>query len=327
MRKKLSFFLLCTLCAVFLAYGTAAYAAYDKPYVGDMATYTARYEDTLVHIARDYGLGYVEIRSANPGVDPWIPGKDREITLPLRHLLPDSPHEGIVINLPEMRLYAYVNKEKAPVTYPLGIGRDGLETPTGQTSIVRKVAGPSWRPTERMRKEKPELPEIVPAGPENPLGTHALYLGWPEYAVHGTNRPFGIGRRVSSGCIRLYPEDIKSLYQKIEPGTPVYVVDQPVKAAWIEGTLYIEAHADMAQAQEMEETGQISTTSLFDSDLARIMKSAGKDESLVDWALVRNVIRERKGYPVAVAHRTQEKTPEPANASADEPASEEDKKI
>ena len=277
--------------------------AYDKPYVGEVISYETKYEDTLIHIARDYGLGYVEMISANPGVDPWLPGAGVPLTLPARHLLPDAPHEGIVINLPEMRLYAFVNGKEAPDSYALGIGRDGLETPVGSTKIVRKTARPEWRPTARMRLENKELPEVVPAGPQNPLGTHALYLGWPQYAIHGTNRPFGIGRRVSSGCIRLYPESIKQLYKQITIDTPVHVVDQAVKAAWIDDTLYVEAHADMAQAGEVEEFGKAVTYLLEERDLKRVMAVAGEDSDKIDWDLFKRVITERKGYPVAVASR------------------------
>ena len=188
-----------------------SWAAYDENYIGDMETYTAVYEDTLVHLARKNDLGFVEMRAANPNLDPWIPGEGAEVILPKRHLLPETEREGIVINLPEMRIYAYLNGDSAPYTYPIGVGREGLGTPTGQTSIVRKKEGPIWHPTERMREEDPELAASVLPGPDNPMGTHALYLGWPTYAMHGTNRPFGIGRRVSSGCIRLYPEDIAML--------------------------------------------------------------------------------------------------------------------
>lgn len=220
------------------------------------------------------------------------------------HLLPDAPHEGIVINLPEMRLYAYIEDGEPPVTYPIGIGREGLQTPVGQTKIVRKKIGPTWRPTVRMREENPDLPVSVAAGPENPLGTHALYFDWPEYAIHGTNKPFGIGRRVSSGCIRMYPEDIVTFYKQAEINMRVTIVDQPVKAAWIDGNLYIEAHPTMEQADAMEQLGGVPDYRLSKSDMAMIVKIAGESIDKVDWSVVRKVIRARNGYPVIVAERS-----------------------
>jgi L,D-transpeptidase ErfK/SrfK len=281
----------------------AAFAVYDKAYVGDTVEYRAKYEDTFVYIARDYGLGYVEMRAANPGIDPWVPGAGTKLTLPTRHLLPDAPREGLVINLPEMRLYAFVHGDDAPESFPLGIGREGLDTPLGATKVIRKVEGPVWRPTARMRREKPELKEVVPPGPDNPMGTHALYLGWPQYAIHGTDRPFGIGRRVSSGCIRLYPEDIIRVYEIAPVGTRVTVVDQPIKVGWIDDELFIEAHQTVEQSVDMEETGQISAPKLTDKDMERIIKAAGEYKDRLRWPAIRTAVRERRGYPVAIARR------------------------
>lgn len=299
-----------------LCFIVQASAAYDKPYVGDTVHYTAKYEDTFVHLARTHNLGFVEMRAANPYVDPWIPGKGTELILPTRHIFPDAAYEGIVINLPEMRLYAFVNGDKAPSTFPIGIGREGLDTPVGGTKVVRKAEGPVWRPTERMRKEKPELPRSVGPGPDNPLGTHALYLGWPTYAIHGTNKPFGIGRRVSSGCIRMYPEGITKLYEMIPVGTPVQVVNQPVKLAWIDDELFLEAHPDIDQAIQMEETGAVYSPKLSDDDMKRILKVAGKYKDRLRWAAIRTAVKERRGYPVSVARR-------PSLAVEDQPSSEE----
>ncbi|GJL85476.1 MAG: hypothetical protein DHS20C02_12510 [Micavibrio sp.] len=278
-------------------------AGYDKPYIGETKVYKAKYEDTFVHLARDNNLGYVEIRAANPDADPWIPGEGRELILPLRHILPDAKRDGVVINLPEMRLYAFINGDGAPETFPLGVGREGLETPVGQTKVVRKTADPVWRPTKRMREEDPELPAVVEAGPENPLGSHALYLGWPQYAIHGTNKPFGIGRRVSSGCIRMYPEGIAKFYELIPVGTKVTVVNQPIKLAWIDDELYLEAHPDMAQAIQMEETGQVSRQKLTDADMQQIIKVAGDYKDRLHWAAIRTAIRDRRGFPVKIGRR------------------------
>lgn len=282
---------------------TAALASYDKPYMGEEKVYVATQEDTLVHIARAQEMGFVEMRAANPNVDPWIPGNGTEVILPKRHILPDAPHEGIVINLPEMRLYAFVNGDEEPSTFPIGIGREGLETPLGTTTVVRKAEGPSWRPTARMRREDPSLPAVVEAGPENPLGTHALYLGWPTYALHGTNKPYGIGRRISSGCIRLYPENITRLFEMIPVGTKVTVVNQPIKLAWIDDVLYLEAHPDMDQAIQMEETGQIYSAKMSEQDMAFIVNAAGEYQDKLHWATIRHEVRNRSGRPVMIARR------------------------
>ena len=292
------------IIAAFIAFiPFVAHAAFDESYVGDETTYRAKYEDTFVHLARDFGLGFTEMRAANPGVDPWVPGRGKKLILPTRHLLPQAPKEGIVINLPEMRLYAFVNGDEPPETYPIGVGREGLNTPIGRTKVVRKKAGPTWTPTQRMRREDPELDPHYPPGPDNPLGTHAIYLGWPTYAIHGTNRPFGIGRRISSGCIRLYPEAIIELYDRIRVGTKVTVVDQAIKAQWINDRLYIEAHPDIEQVIEMEETGVVKAPKLSDDDLARIIKVAGTYKDRIRWPAVRTAVRERRGYPVEIARR------------------------
>lgn len=287
---------------------------FEGTHVGTMQTYVAKYEDTLIDIARRYDVGFVELRAANPDVDPWIPGADTKLVIPAMHILPEGPRQGIVINLPEMRLYGFLKQGQKPFSAPLGIGRDGLETPLGTTSIVNKREKPVWRPTARMRKEDPTLPEAVPAGPENPLGDYIMYLGWPEYGIHGTNKPYGVGRRVSSGCIRMYPEDIKSLFSKVPVGTPVTVVDQPVKAAWIDNQLYVEAHTSLSQANKIENEGGIPHYEMTDQDMAVIVRAAGDDVGLIDWNVVRRVIRERPGYPIPVATRSSQAAADKAQA-------------
>lgn len=281
-----------------------ALAIYDKPYVGDIVNYRTKYEDTFVYIARDYNLGYVEMRAANPDVDPWLPGSGTRLILPTRHILPDVPRKGVVINLPEMRLYYYKDADKPPITFPIGIGREGLDTPLGVTKVARKVAGPTWTPTARMRREDPKLPPVVPPGPDNPMGTHALYLGFPLVAIHGTNRAFGIGRRISSGCIRLYPEDIISLYNMVPVNTQVTVVDQPIKLAWIDDELFLEAHPEVENAITLEETGKMPAPKLQQADMERILKAAGPFKDKLRWPVIRKAVKERKGYPIAIARRS-----------------------
>lgn len=269
-------------------------------YAGDMGYYTTKYEDTLLKIARANNLGYVEIRSANPGIDPWLPGEDQNIILPTRHLLPKAARQGVVVNLSEMRLYAFLDHDAPPISYPIGIGRTGLKTPIGSTHIIKKKENPVWFPTPRMREEDPALPAAVKPGPDNPLGTHALYLEWPTFLIHGTSEPWGIGRRVSSGCIRLYPEDIIDFYDQVDTGTQVTIVDQPVKAGWIDGRLFIEAHVSQSHANDVEETGEQPPLDITKDDLALILEEAGEKADLIDWQIVREILSQRRGYPIAV---------------------------
>ncbi len=176
--------------------------------------------DNLLDIARAEHLGLIEVMAANPGVDPWLPGAGKELVLPTAHILPSGPRQGIVINLSELRIY-YFDPERGVYTFPIGVGREGFGTPIGSSKVVRKAAGPTWYPTPGKRADDPDLPAVVPPGPDNPLGEFALYLGWPTYLMHGTNKPYGVGRRVSRGCIRLYPEDIAFLFKQAKVGTPV----------------------------------------------------------------------------------------------------------
>jgi len=202
-----------------------------------------------------------------------------------------------------MRLFFYPEDGSEPVSFPIGVGREGLATPMGVTSVVRKTEGPVWRPTPRMRAEKPDLKEAYGPGPDNPMGTHALYLGWPQYAIHGTNKPFGIGRRVSSGCIRMYPEKIIQLYNMIPVGTRVEVVNQPVKLAWIDDKLYLEAHPTLEQAIDFEEKGVAQEQKLTDEEMKYLIKTAGEWQDRLNWPEIRLALKERKGYPIQIARR------------------------
>ena len=276
--------------------GAAAPDLYDP--LRETTTYRATYQDTLLDVARRFNLGYVEIVAANPGTDPWIPGEGTNVVLPTVHLPPDAPKEGIVINLGDMRLY-WFEPGGAMQSFPIGIGRDGLSTPLGSTEVVRKQKEPTWRPTPRMRAEDPKLPEVVPPGPDNPLGTRAMYLGWPQYLIHGTHKPLGVGRRVSSGCVRMYPEDVEYLFEQVAVGTKVTVVDQPIKLSWIDGALYIEAHPTQAQSDQIEATGTFEP--ILDSSVVdQVLKVAGAQAPELDWSLIRAATIERRGYPIRI---------------------------
>lgn len=225
--------------------------------VGELQVMRARYEDTFVDIARTYGLGYGDLVAANPEVDPWLPGADTLVVLPTRYILPQAPREGLVLNIAAKRLFYYpeVARGEPPVveTYPIGIGRTGWATPTGDTTVVAKARDPIWYVPASVRREHLEdgdpLPKQVPPGPGNPLGRHVLALGLPGYLIHGTNKPAGVGMRVSHGCVRLFPEDIESLYARVAIGTRVRIVNQPYLYGWHKGDLLLEAHRPLEEDQ------------------------------------------------------------------------------
>lgn len=282
----------------------AAPSVYEKDYVGKMEVYRAKYEDTLVHLARKYGLGFVEMRAANPTLDAWIPGEGARVVIPTQVILPDAPRSGIVINLPEMKLYLFEKPGQAPRLYSISPGREGLNTPVGTTTVTHKKANPTWTPTARMLKEDPTLKTFYPAGPDNPMGTHALYLGFPDIRIHGTNKPYAIGRRASSGCIRMYPEAIKDIFPRVPDGTKVTVVDQPVKVGWIENKMYVEVSPTQEQSIRVEnDQGELMSYEITAEDMKRITRKAGPLAENIDWEAVRKAVREHRGYPVPVLDR------------------------
>lgn len=261
----------------------------------------ARFEDTLPDIARRYGLGYEEILVANPGADPWLPGDGREIVLPTRHVLPAVAREDIVINLPERRLYYFPKPRGAKpthvISHPISIGQMDWETPLGVTTIVTKVRNPSWYPPESIRKQHAAdgdpLPEVVPPGPDNPLGAYAMRLGIPggAYLIHGTNRPVGVGMPVTHGCIRMYPEDIESLFRLVKVGTRVHIINHPLKTGWVEGVLYLEVHPPIGVGHEVDLT-----------TLTRVLVDATRQHPVrINWPLAERTLGEARGIPVAVS--------------------------
>lgn len=220
--------------------------------IGFNESYTIKNEETLIELARDYDIGYNEIVAANNGIDPWIPKKGTKIVIPTRWLLPEGMDEGILINLAEMRLYYYYssNDNNYVKTFPVGIGKEGFDTPTGIYNITSKVEGPIWRIPDSIRPEYPDLPDYVPQGPDNPLGKYWMELG-NGYGIHGTNSPFGIGRKVTHGCIRLYPEDIEVLFKFVRYGANVKIVDEPVKTGIFNDQVYVEIHRSGKSDEEL----------------------------------------------------------------------------
>lgn len=269
----------------------------DTDVVGSMQTIRARYEDTFVSLARRYDVGYNALRQANPNVDPWLPGAGTLIEIPAEFVLPRAERKGIVINLPELRLY-YFPDPHTVVTHPISIGRQDWSTPLGETRIVAKTRNPAWYPPKSIRKEHAEnddpLPKVVMPGPDNPLGRYALQLALPGYLIHGTNKPAGVGMRVSHGCIRLFPEDIKSLFAMVERGTSVRIVNQPLKLGWRQDGLYLEAHRPLEDVDGGEEWDATELTRLF-------VDATSERYSKVDWHAAEQVMHAARGIPQFVS--------------------------
>ena len=201
--------------------------------------------ESLVELARLYDVGFNEMAAANPRLDPWVPRAGATAVVPTEWILPDAASPGdIAVNLSEMRLYLLPEGGGAPVTFPVGVAVEPASTPLGTLTVVSKSVLPTWYPTASSRKEDPTLPAAVPPGPENPLGSHALRLSKYTLLIHGTNKPFGVGRKVSHGCLRLYPEDIPQLYELVPVGTRVHIVREPVKVGLRQGRVLVEAHED-----------------------------------------------------------------------------------
>ncbi|MDH3986981.1 MAG: L,D-transpeptidase family protein [Gammaproteobacteria bacterium] len=262
---------------------------------------SARQQDTLSDIARRYDLGYEEIVAANPGVDPWLPGEGTQVVLPTQFVLPDAPREGLVLNLAAMRLFYYpghaADEPPRVITHPIGIGREGWQTPQGTSHITEKIEQPAWTVPASIRREHAEkgdpLPPVVPPGPDNPLGEFAMRLSLPSYLIHGTNQPWGVGIRVSHGCVRLYPEDIASLFPEVPSGTRVTIVNQPYVAGWRNEQLYLEAHPPLAE--DAKRWGK----SLKPLQQAVATKAPGPDA--VNWDKAKKVADEARGIPVPVS--------------------------
>jgi L,D-transpeptidase ErfK/SrfK len=294
-KRRLCAFLVAALASQ-APHATAGTVRQDL--IGIPVDFITRESDTLLDIAVSYDLGYVEIRAANPGMDPWLPGAGKRVRLATQHVLPDAPRRGIVINLPELRLYYYPPSGE-PRSFPIGIGGEGKETPVGRTQIAGKRAHPVWIPTKSEHEEDPELPQSIGPGPDNPMGDHALYLGWSGYAIHGTNKPYSVGRRDSHGCIRLYPADIEWLFRAVSIGTPVTVVNQPAKVGWSDGELYLEVNATQQDADTLETDGVPSSSLGIDAD-DLVLKAAGSDAARLDWYIVHLAEKRRDGLPVQI---------------------------
>lgn len=267
--------------------------------VGNVLRYKTREGDTLLDIARDNDLGYTELITANKAIDPWLPGVGKRVIVPSLFLLPDAPRKGIVINIARQRLFYYPSDGETVQTYPIGVGTEGHTTPIGVTRVARKKEHPIWYPTASILASEPDLPKMVPAGPDNPMGDYALYLGWPTYAIHGTNKPYGVGRNSSHGCIRLYPEDIEKLFGEIPVGTQVRVVDDEAQLAWIGDDLFLAVFPNKQQTEELD-IGHPLPAADPQPVVEQVMAAANDDFSRIDWKLVQQLAAERTGIPTRV---------------------------
>ncbi len=268
----------------------------EQRVVGELQVLRARSDDTFVDIARAYNLGFEELVAANPDLDPWLPGEGIEIVLPTRFILPAVEREGIIVNNAQMRLYYFEppaeDGSQVVYTHPIGIGRIGRATPTGQSTVIDKATDPTWYPPASVRREHAEngdpLPAIVPPGPDNPLGRHVFRLGLPSYLIHGTNKPPGVGMRVSAGCVRMFPEDIEALFPRIVRGTPVRLINEPVLAAWHGSQLYVDAHTFL------EEDDRDPDRLLVDT-IEQAVAAAGQALGTVDFSLAAELMRDGRG--------------------------------
>ena len=264
--------------------------------IGRLAVIRLEKGDTLPDIARHFSLGINAISAANPGVDVWVPEAGERIMLPLSFILPDTPRKGIVVNLATMRLFQFRVDDNSLVvsTYPVGVGTQERPTPRGQMHVARKATRPTWHVPASIskdhRKKGDPLPAEVPPGPQNPLGECALYLSKSGYLIHGTNKPASIGLNASNGCLRLYPENVKTLYDDTPVNTPVVIVNQPYLIGQRNGVLYMEAHAPL------EDSGAIELEKIY----AKLRNFEKKSARTLDWKKVGEVQAEARGIPVPI---------------------------
>lgn len=281
--------------------------------VGNVLVVKAKEEDTLISIGHEYGLGYNAMVRANPEVSIWYPGEGTEVVVPGRFILPNTPRKGIVINVAEMRLYYYpANQPDIVQTYPIAVGRMDWKTPLGTTSITDKIKNPSWYPPASIRREHAEagdpLPGVVPPGPDNPLGSRKMRLGFRGYLIHGTNKPEGVGMRVTHGCIRLLPDDVEHLFDQVAVGTQVRIVNEPTKFGWSDGVLY-------AQSYPVLDEEESETTVLKRVDEAADRADALAEDSgfQIDHGILTQAIKDSSGRPVALVSPPAEPRPLPGS--------------
>ena len=289
--------------------------------VGEVIRVQALPEDTFTEIGQRYGAGFDEMKLANPQVDAWLP--KGTVIVPTRFVLPNAPRDGIVLNVAELRMYQYLparpGEERRVATYPVSVGRLDWRTPLGTTRVVRKAANPIWTPPENIRREAAAEGETLPAqvlpGPDNPLGPYALYLGVPGYLLHGTDerKQAGIGILATHGCVRMYNEDVATLYNRTPVGTAVHLVDQPYKVGWGNGVLFLEAHPPFGEESE----GEVQHL----TDMVQVVMDATAQypDYPVDWKRAEAEVQRPSGVPVPIGPRWAGRTTTPGAAQKETP--------
>jgi L,D-transpeptidase ErfK/SrfK len=257
--------------------------------------------ETLVKLAVDAGVGYQNLLNANPGIDPWLPPEGHAVLLPYATLPPERLQRGITINLAEYRLFYWADND-APRFYPVGIAEEQATTPEGDFVILNKISNPVWKVPKAVRRER-RLPASLPPGPDNPLGEFWLGFSKAGHGIHGTNDPFGIGRRASRGCIRLYAQDIRDLFGRVQVGTPVRILYQPIKVAIADGELLMETHPDFL--------GRIADPR---QELQRRLAALDWQGELDQEAVVRG-LQEARGVPVRISPPPATPPPRPSRWS------------
>ena len=273
--------------------------------IGELDVVSVGSSDTLADITANHRLGYNLVRSANPNVDAWLPEENSQVIIPGQAILPQADHEGLVINVAEMRLYQFSQNGadgKATVgVYPISVGRGDWQTPMTETKITGRVKDPTWYPPASIRREHAEkgdpLPSKVPPGPDNPLGEYLLMLDIPSYFIHGTNKKFGIGMQVTHGCIRMYAEDIEYLAKTVPKHTPVRIINQRVKIGWAQDTLYLEVHPTLE--------GDERPLKLADVVKAVVTATKTRPETIINWPRIEEATKQAIGLPIKVGELPQ----------------------
>jgi L,D-transpeptidase ErfK/SrfK len=304
MKKNIFLFLIISLVTVFSSlksYAQTFTFSSEDAVVGKVKWTHSKPGDNFSILGRRFDVGYFEMVEANPGVDPALPEPDTLVVIPTRFIIPNVPHTGIVLNVAEMRVYYFPPGPNKVITYPVGIGRSAeWGTPVGVTSIISKVKNPTWIPPEDIREWHlatfgSPLPVKVGPGPDNPLGDYVLHLGkgFPQIYFHGTNDAASVGRRTSSGCIHLWPEDIEDLFGRVKVGTPVRVIDDPYKAGWLNNKVYLESHVPLEEQQEV-----------YSKDLAPmrydIQAVTAHRPAEINWDEANRIAEQQNGIPQTV---------------------------
>ena len=302
MNIKLIRFILCGALLLDTAYAFSA--EFPLPpagsnMVGQLQVVLARHQDTLLDIARHYDVGYNEIRAANPGVDPWLPGAGTRVLVPTEYVLPPKPWQGIIINIPARRLFYFPAGQNVVYTIPVGIFRPNWPDPVGSTKIIAKVKNPTWTVPKNIQEEHAKagepIPAFFPAGPDNPMGELALETGWSQIFIHGTNKPWGVGMRVSHGCFHVYPENEVQLFKMVKVGTPVRTIDQPyVVGSNGNGNLYLQSFVPVEAYHKGGNNQQRAV------DAITAFSSSQHQGWTINWQRVINLVQKPNTVPVAI---------------------------